>query len=341
MKPSWPHWIALLEKSCRRQAAGRRTIHLSHATGVLGSLLLGVGAVLLISGCGSDDTRPTPSYEVSAATLDFGTAVVGDTLTRVVTVSNTGTADLNINLTTEGTDFGSPVGASTTLCLTPGDTVEISVVFRPTSPGRKSGTFNSPGDRARSHPHREGESPCSVRPDRLDFDRVSVGRAERQSFVVANRGHLPLLGNVTASCPEFTIVEGGGAFSLSGGDSFQVVVELNAATLGTKTCAIDLGLSLCSAVRCAGRASRTWNVRADGVADAPTVQAAIDSATTGEIVLVHPGTYHEVIDFKGKDIIVRSAEGPEETILDGSGFTGVAVVTFQSGESRASATFRA
>ncbi len=298
-----------------------------------------IGIVLFFAGCGSDRVKPRSSCEVSADALDFGTTLVGDTLTRAVTVSNTGTADLSITLTTEGTDFGLPAGASTALSLTPGDTADIPVVFHPTSPGRKSGSLQFSGGSCPGVTLTgEGESPCSVQPDHLDFDRVSLGRPERQSFVLANQGSLPLLGNVTASCSEFTIVEGGGAFSLSGGDSFQVVVELNAATLGTKTCAIGLGLSLCSTVSCTGQASRTWEVLADGSGDAPTVQAAIDSAVAGEIVLVHPGTYHEVIDFKGKDIIVRSAEGPENTILDGSGFTGVAVVTFQSGESRACAT---
>jgi hypothetical protein len=81
--------------------------------------------------------------------------------------------------------------------------------------------------------------------------------------------------------------------------------------------------------------ARTWEIQEDGLGDAPTVQAGIDSAAVGDTVLVHPGTYNEVIDFLGKDIVVKSAMGPEVTILDGSGFTGVAVVTFQSGETRA------
>jgi hypothetical protein len=63
---------------------------------------------------------------------------------------------------------------------------------------------------------------------------------------------------------------------------------------------------------------RTWEVNVAGTGDAPTVQAAIDSAVTGDIVVVGPGRYYENIDFLGKDITVRSAEGPETTILDGS-----------------------
>ena len=40
-----------------------------------------------------------------------------------------------------------------------------------------------------------------------------------------------------------------------------------------------------------GAFSRTWYVRNDGTGDAPTIQAAVDSASSGDTVLVGPGTY--------------------------------------------------
>ncbi len=81
------------------------------------------------------------------------------------------------------------------------------------------------------------------------------------------------------------------------------------------------------------RPQLTWLIRADGLGDAPTVQAGIDSAAIGDTVLVMPGRYYENLNYNGKNIVVRSQAGPEVTILDGSHKRG-SVVVFRNGEGR-------
>ena len=80
--------------------------------------------------------------------------------------------------------------------------------------------------------------------------------------------------------------------------------------------------------------ARTWHVLVDGSGDAPTIQAGIDSSAVGDTVLVAPGTYHEAIDFLGKDIVVKSSSGAAATIIDGSGL-GYYTVSIQDHETRA------
>ena len=51
--------------------------------------------------------------------------------------------------------------------------------------------------------------------------------------------------------------------------------------------------------------------------DFATIQAAIDAAGDGDLVLVSPGSYQEVLDFGGKDVSLASEEGPEATTIQG------------------------
>jgi hypothetical protein len=69
-------------------------------------------------------------------------------------------------------------------------------------------------------------------------------------------------------------------------------------------------------------------------ADQPTIQAAINTATDGDTVLVAPGTYKENIDFKGKAITVKSVNGAATTIIDGGGLD--SVVRFATNEGASS-----
>jgi hypothetical protein len=65
---------------------------------------------------------------------------------------------------------------------------------------------------------------------------------------------------------------------------------------------------------------RSWYVQHDGTGDAPNIQAAIDSCTHGDSVLVAPGIYggegNYNINPHGKQILIKSKDGPQLTILD-------------------------
>lgn len=62
----------------------------------------------------------------------------------------------------------------------------------------------------------------------------------------------------------------------------------------------------------------TWVVKADGTGDAPTIQAAIDSTISDDLILVEPGIYFENLNTRGKTFTLQSTDGPRFTVVDGS-----------------------
>ena len=89
-------------------------------------------------------------------------------------------------------------------------------------------------------------------------------------------------------------------------------------------------------------AMTTWYVASldvpgngDGSQRSPfrTIQQGIDAAVDGDLVLVRRGRYPEAIDFLGKEIEVRSVDGPSATTLIGDGTE--VVVRIAGGQSRA------
>ena len=72
----------------------------------------------------------------------------------------------------------------------------------------------------------------------------------------------------------------------------------------------------------------------------PTIQVAIAAATTGQNVVVQPGTWHERIDFIGKAITVRSTDPGDPAVVAATtinGDAGGSVVTFNHSETALSA----
>jgi len=78
----------------------------------------------------------------------------------------------------------------------------------------------------------------------------------------------------------------------------------------------------------------TWTVDDDGKADFNNIQAAVDAASNGDEIIVHPGTYtsteDDVVDMLGKEIWLHSSAGAEVTIIDGEGVR--RGILFENGE---------
>ncbi|MHC4620243.1 MAG: S8 family serine peptidase, partial [Planctomycetota bacterium] len=107
--------------------------------------------------------------------------------------------------------------------------------------------------------------------------------------------------------------------------------NLNAVTLNVDTSGLAVGSYSCDLLLSAPNATNspqivpvTLIVRAPALLPVPsvypTIQAAVDAAGDGSVVLVAPGTYtgdgNRDIDFGGKAVILRSESGPAYTVID-------------------------
>lgn len=81
-----------------------------------------------------------------------------------------------------------------------------------------------------------------------------------------------------------------------------------------------------------GAMPRAWLVDKLGAGDATTIQAGIDIAASGDTVLVFPGHYFENVEFRGRDITLKSRDGYASTTIDGSARLGRSVISLTRNE---------
>ncbi len=79
--------------------------------------------------------------------------------------------------------------------------------------------------------------------------------------------------------------------------------------VGVLVCALAALPQVCSGA--------TWSILFDGTGDAPTIQAGIDSAASGDTLLVGPGIYNENINLLTKELVIKSTSGPDATVING------------------------
>jgi parallel beta-helix repeat protein len=74
-----------------------------------------------------------------------------------------------------------------------------------------------------------------------------------------------------------------------------------------------------------------WSTTIHIPGDFSTIQAGIDASVNGDTVVVASGVYGEHITFSGKSILLKSENGPDETVIE-SVNNGTPIVRFENGE---------
>jgi hypothetical protein len=93
---------------------------------------------------------------------------------------------------------------------------------------------------------------CDVFPTSVAFGTVPVGEWKDTTFVIRSTGGGEISGSVSESCDHYSIVSGGGPYSIAAGDSLVVTVRFGPTAEGTHTCTIETGDDVCQDVFMSG-----------------------------------------------------------------------------------------
>jgi hypothetical protein len=157
-----------------------------------------------IGGTGGGGSTGDPQAGVlspSSTTVAFGNVNVGSTTTQSVTVTNTGTAAVNIaSAQISGAGF-TVVGGNPSAAVPVGQSVTVQLQYAPTTRGAASGTFTVTSDASNSplsvSLSGTGMQPAlTISPSSLNFSNVVVGQTSTQTVTLTNSGNSGLTMNL-------------------------------------------------------------------------------------------------------------------------------------------------
>ena len=183
-----------------------------------------------------------------------------------------------------------------------------------------------------------------------EVQNAAVMVVDPEGFSITYEGHSPLttlslqLANVglqalnwqsSSDCNWVAITPAGGQIA-TGIAPLEIEVDVATLSYGIHTCQVVLSDDQALNSVLAVPVQLDYRVLAVPD-DFNSIQAAIDAAQTGSIIVVSPGSYVENINFNGKAIEVRSVDPTDPsvvagTIIDGNGAD--TVVRFENGEGR-------
>jgi hypothetical protein len=279
----------------------------------LESILRGISAavtlivILATSGCvGVTGKGTTPvvtgvAIEISPSTVSFGNVAMGQSATKTVTLTNTGTEALSVSgIAVAGTGFTAS-GPHLPISLASGQSTSISAVFKPTSGNADKGTITitsnaagSPSLVALSGTGTTGATAAAltVTPTTIAFGSVAVGSEQTQTVHVENTG------NETATISKLTISGTGVSVSgmtapatLAAGQTANLTVTYKPVAAGTLTASLAIASNATDTNVVVGiNATATSSTLAATPSSVSFGNVAVGSDTTQTIRLQNIGT---------------------------------------------------
>jgi hypothetical protein len=194
-----------------------------------------------------------PACEVYPESLDFGDIEVGESADLTFYVRNAGGPSFSGTVSSPSSDF--TIVGDASYDLDSGELKEFTLRFAPVSAGAKACTLDTGAAKCAELPCGGTgvvyTPVCQVSQTSLGFDVVFTGSYLDETFTITNIGDGTLSGSVSESSDDFSIISGGGDYSLAASESVVVTVRFAPTSEGNKTCTIETG-ALCTGVWCTG-----------------------------------------------------------------------------------------
>ena len=279
----------------------------------LESILRGISAavtlivILATSGCvGVTGKGTTPvvtgvAIEISPSTVSFGNVAMGQSATKTVTLTNTGTEALSVSgIAVAGTGFTAS-GPHLPISLASGQSTSISAVFKPTTGNADKGTITitsnaagSPSLVALSGTGTTGATAAAltVTPTTIAFGSVAVGSEQSQTIHVENTGgESASISKLTVSGTGVSVSGMTAPMTLAAGQTANLTVSYKPVATGTLAGSVSIASNATDPSVVVGiNATATSSTLAATPSSVSFGNVAVGSDTTQTIRLQNIGT---------------------------------------------------
>ncbi|HLW52249.1 MAG TPA: choice-of-anchor D domain-containing protein [Candidatus Angelobacter sp.] len=202
-----------------------------------GTLTLNSNSVPALPPVSLSGTGVQPQPQISPVSLNFGSQPVNtNTTAQIVTLSNTGTAPLNVNFINISGDFSQTNNCGTSMAA--GASCAINVIFSPTATGTRAGTITVGSNVSIPTVSLAGTGTASIgtfSPASLTYSSQPVGTSSAaQAVTLSNTGNVALSITSLPATGDFSQTNNCGS-SLAAGSSCTINVVFSPTAVGSRT----------------------------------------------------------------------------------------------------------
>jgi len=297
----------------------------------LESILRGISAavalfvIVVTSGCVGVTSKGTlppvtgVAIEISPSAVSFGNVAMGQSATKTVTLTNSGTEALSVSgISVTGTGFTAS-GPHLPISLAAGQSTSISAVFKPTVGAADTGTItitsNAAGSPSLVALSGTGMTAAAltVTPSTIAFGSVAVGSEETQTVHVENTGSEAVtISKMTISGTGVSVSGMAAPATLAAGQTANLTVTYKPVAAGTLTASLAIA---------SNASDPSVVVGINATATASTLAATPSSVSFGNVVVGSDTTQTIRLQNIGTSQVTISAITPSVSSIAISGVT--------------------